>query len=212
MNEEEKIDEALRNMGSSLEEFDEYTRMGIDKMRRGAEQVGEHVGEMMNAAAAAAFAGCNGAARAIEQRMASENEAVREKLAAAFNEGRATPAAGSDWGFERSRSGTVVQTADGQHIAVTSEEVEEALTKLRTSTAPQHPDAEELVEGLQHNGISSVTARVRGKIVYQGSVEHEDIRQALAAVMIQYRRKFHLTLRMTDGSKQRYRGNGVRLG
>lgn len=125
------------------------------------------------------------------------NEEVRKKLAAAFNEGRAT-------------SAKVAVDSEGRAHTVTSEEYEEALEKLRTSTLPQLPEADELVEGLQHNGITNVTARVRGKIVYQGPVDNEEIRQALAAVMIQHRRKFHLTLRMVDGSKQRYRGNGVR--
>jgi hypothetical protein len=192
MNEEQKIDEALKNMGSSLEEFDEYTRMGIDEMQRGAIKMAE----VMNGMVGAPLGG-RSHERAAQLAIEAEQRKMSEKLAAAFNEGRAAPA-------------SIAVDAGGNVHTITSEEYEEAIRKLRAaSLPPQHPEADELVEGLQHNGISSVTARVRGKIVYQGCVDSEEIRQALAAVMIQHRRKFHLTIRMVDGSKQRYRGNKV---
>ena len=79
----------------------------------------------------------------------------------------------------------------------------EALTKITHKR--------EIFEALDNPEIMSVTAKHRGKLLYQGPVDQEKLRKAIATAMVDNGRKFVLKIKLSDGTSQRYRGNGVRV-
>lgn len=71
--------------------------------------------------------------------------------------------------------------------------------------ARQVPPTEAL-EDMPPNAIRALTVRARGKIVYQGPPTQQ-AGDLLDQLMREHGRKLHITAKLIDGTKRRYRGN-----
>lgn len=97
---------------------------------------------------------------------------------------------------------------------------DEIVLKTDRGTVPDHVDKldsghrylkrsaqpREALEDMPVRAIRNLTARVRGKIVYQGKPTPGAWSQ-LDELMREHGRHLHITAKLIDGSKRRYRGN-----